>query len=102
MIKKISYALISIFCAACSSAPSQPGITAQAATPYVTKSYKATNGTEINLLKCNSGTINCEYNWATLCKVGVAKNADPEGNLTETPGYFPDKDGVRMRIFVCK
>jgi hypothetical protein len=64
--------------------------------------YKTKTGEPLYALVCDSGTTECNYKWASLCKDGAAQNSDPWGEVIPVPGYSRDKNNRPMRMFVCK
>jgi len=68
---------------------------------YDIVSLKTPFGDTVYGLRCKNGTTNCNYKWDSLCKVGVAKNSDPLGGISDVPGYSRDGDNRPIRMFVC-
>ena len=52
-------------------------------------------------IRCKNGGTLCEYNFKNLCKEGVARSSDPDGNIISWPGYSRDKDNRPIEMFIC-
>ena len=52
-------------------------------------------------IRCKNGGTMCEYNPRTLCKEGVAKSSDPDGNIISAPGYSRDNNNRPIAMFIC-